>query len=58
MEPITIIATALELVKLATSSIEAANNGDATKAQEFLEEARAKYDAARAKWNAAPGPEA
>lgn len=56
MEPVTIIATAIELVNLATKSIEAANNGDAAKAKDFLEQARSRYDAARAKWDAAPGP--
>lgn len=56
MEPITLIATALEGVKLLTSAIEAANNGDATTAHAYLEQARVRYDQSRKKWDAAPGP--
>ena len=58
MEPVTLIATALEGVKLLTSAIEAANNGDATTARAYLEQARVRYDHARRKWDDAPGPDA
>lgn len=55
-----ILSRALALIEagqaaaeLAARSMEAANNGDQAKADEYLAAARARYAAARDKWDAA-----
>jgi len=60
MDPNTVISASIiglkiasELVALYTRALEAANSGDKVAAENYLSEARARYSAAVAGWDAA-----
>lgn len=52
-----IINLGLATISLMTKAIAAANAGDLTTARKALEDARGRFGAALAAWDAAPGPQ-
>ena len=60
MDPLTIgtaISIGTKLIELANRAIDAANNGDLEKAEEYLAESRNHYDNAVGAWHSAEQPE-
>ncbi len=60
MDPLTIataIGFATRLIELANRAIDAANNGDLEKAEEYLKQSRVHFDNAFAEWHGAEQPD-